>query len=229
MEKKQAWRTLKIPDPLLEQFARVMAKCRLVLLAESNLNPSLNSETLDVFEMVLCEAEHSIHDEYYALAGKLDLARLAAQERDGFRCKICRHSGLNRGGVESHHIIPRSHALEHYRLFGSSPDDTTNLITLCRFHHELVTNPPTPEWLWSTVAPGFYRAIGQEDKASAFEHERWRGNDLPAGRRGVAGTGADPGCRDGADGGCEDGQEALCRGVQEQTQDEPQAALSRGV
>jgi hypothetical protein len=176
---EKTWAQLRIPEGQRAVFSRAMFMARELNRFTDHLSKSEKSEWLNAFEAVVSAAFGSLFEDFYGLLEGLKespytLARYTAQDRDGFRCihPDCRKSHLNEGFVESHHIIPRSHALEHKRLFGTGPDVPENLATLCSKHHELVTNPPTPQWTWNNLAPRFYELIGEVDRAAKFREQR---------------------------------------------------------
>jgi hypothetical protein len=174
---EKTWAQLRIPEGQRAVFSRAMFMARELNRFTDHLSKSEKSEWLNAFEAVVSAAFGSLFEDFYGLLEGLKespytLARYTAQDRDGFRCVICKHSNLNAGFVESHHIIPRSHALEHRRLFGGTPDCPENLVTLCSHHHGLVTDPPTPQWTWNNLAPRFYELIGEPGRAEKFREQR---------------------------------------------------------
>lgn len=98
----------------------------------------------------------------------------ASLERDGFRCVLCHHTRSNAGGVESHHIVPRSAETEAIvaALFGrklAGIHSRTNRASLCTRCHQAITNPTSPAWHWRAIAPCLFRAIGEPVVAATFE------------------------------------------------------------
>jgi hypothetical protein len=174
---EKEWASLKIPEPLRLQFSRCMFMARTILHFTSNLQ-SPGAEQKECFEFLVAEAHAGLFEQFLQCIdglkeSKYTFARYTAQDRDGFRCVIpkCRRSNLNHGNLESHHIIPRSHGLEHQRLFNAHVDDPENLATLCSEHHGYVTNPPTPAWMWRNIAPRLYELIGQPGRAETLRSQ----------------------------------------------------------
>jgi hypothetical protein len=160
------WMTIKVPEALGAQFLKAMKLANWKLHLESNQNPSQKSERIDCFEYILAGALIELEPEFNQWLTKLKEAddprgryaeaRYLALERDGYRCVICRASGANSAGVESHHVTPRS---------AGGEDVPENLCSLCRAHHEQVTNPPSAAWHWRNIAPRLRQLMGVKEAA----------------------------------------------------------------
>lgn len=87
---------------------------------------------------------------------------LEVLRRDGFRCRRCGHTRLNSGGVDVHHIVPRSY-------YGPERPkdihDPSNLITLCKnLCHKEITHPEGAHQHWRAVADELKSLIGDSSK-----------------------------------------------------------------
>ena len=95
---------------------------------------------------------------------------LEAFDRDGWRCLICGHTGMNQspgGRLESHHIVPRG--CHDERVLPANLHHRSNKASLCDLHHESITNPRSPTFHWRRIAPVLYRMIGNEEQAARVE------------------------------------------------------------
>lgn len=133
---------------LLEQ-ALFLAKWVVSVQNGGNIK-SAEAERNDGLEAIL---QHFMADARPAYEGWLndmavrghpyEMARWAAHLRDGFRCVMCYHRRPNAGGVECHHIVPRSSGGE---------DSTPNLVCLCSACHAEITHP-TEGKHWRDMEP----------------------------------------------------------------------------
>ncbi|HUW34608.1 MAG TPA: HNH endonuclease [Planctomycetota bacterium] len=97
---------------------------------------------------------------------RLALFKMAALERDGCRCRLCGHTRPNSGGVETHHILPRSYHGPEISKIGGEHDITGNLITLChQCHSDITTAEPGEGLHWRTIGPCLFEMIGRDDFA----------------------------------------------------------------
>jgi len=66
---------------------------------------------------------------------KWEETKQKAYKRDGRKCQFIKPNGKkcnNKKWLDPHHIIPKSHDM-------SSCFNSDNVITLCRYHHKIVT------------------------------------------------------------------------------------------
>ena len=150
---------IRIPDyggtpTLADLFEEAIYLARWMVSVQNGGNiKSVGAERNDGLEAILA---HFLNDARPAHEGWLEdmrkrgnqyeMARWSAMKRDGFRCRMCDHTRANAGGVECHHITPRSSGGE---------DAVDNLITLCSLCHSETTHPKTEADHWRAKEPIF--------------------------------------------------------------------------
>lgn len=147
---------IRLPDyggdpTLAEQFELAVFLARWIVSVQLHGNiKSQGAERNDAIELLLSTFLADARPMYEAWLDDMEkrgepyeLARWRALLRDGMRCLKCRHRRSNAGGVESHHIVPRS---------SGGQDHEDNLATLCRACHAEITHP-APGNHWREQAP----------------------------------------------------------------------------
>jgi len=161
------YRTYAIPDGVAIQLEKAIAIALRVNDWQGDINTSPQSARIDAIELIAVSFILSNPDPFQATVEEeeidsLKANQLAALERDGFRCVICRHSEVNAGGVEVHHIYPRSY---HGPKRPCSLHSADNLATLCHLHHESITDAAEGGlWHWANVAEMLQEAIAKNNE-----------------------------------------------------------------
>jgi hypothetical protein len=174
----QEWVTMirKLPREMLPVVLGAEKAAADILRFCGKLPLSPASQAVELTEMVYAAALISFtsEDSYQRLMMDADrherAEALEAMDRDGWRCLICHHSGMNKapgGQLQSHHCVPRGVWDERVR----PPDihHRSNKATLCQSCHEKITNPRSPHWHWRNIAPSLLRTIGNPELAARVE------------------------------------------------------------
>ena len=140
-----AYKNLALPTGgLLELF--LMCRERAIRLMASEgmvVHRDEAARNLDAFEMMCAEFLSSTEERWrhwMAKANEEQLNKYFAKERDNFKCVRCGHTRLNRGNLESHHIVPKGAKGDPMyeamaRVHGIN--SLSNLATLCTdCHHK---------------------------------------------------------------------------------------------
>lgn len=148
------YRQIRIPDTgapsLAHQLEKALFLARWANSLEGNRPRHPGVERNDALELIVATFLHDYEPVFQDWCSALEekggyaWARWQAQRRDNFRCLRCDHSRTNAGGVESHHMLPRSQG---------GTDDPRNLATLCSACHREITHPEDGEHRWHQVIP----------------------------------------------------------------------------
>lgn len=126
----------RIPKPLAQKFCEGLSKARILNYFDCDQSASEKAEGIDALERLFADGYVEVDAQYAACmrlqSEKGDYAQscMVSLERDKYRCVLCRKSGLNTGGVRTHHIIPRG--------AGGPLCDPDNQATVCERHHSLI-------------------------------------------------------------------------------------------
>ncbi len=163
--------TYRLPEPIARKFEEAIQLAIKLNLHEHHLKASTQAERNDAAERIFVDfvASNQTYLDELVRSSKIVAIKCEAMERDGYRCIKCKHSRVNHGGVECHHVIPRSYHGPELALIGGDHDIVANLVTLCHGCHEEITNPMHSAMHWRAQAPLLFRLIGESGFAMLME------------------------------------------------------------
>jgi len=136
--------TRKVPEEVAKVIMLAETCAVEILKLTDMLATSIPARRVDVTELIYSEFlltnRRSYLDAWKALSDEdsyIWTQKLAALERDDWRCRMCGHTRANKGpgALNAHHVIPKSY---HGPERPTDIDNVSNLATLCAECHARV-------------------------------------------------------------------------------------------
>jgi len=163
------WSTVRIPEGLRLVFSEALWLAERLNELDGHGYTHDTTRALDGLERILGDFLPGAQAAYLASLGLDDLSeyRRACYDalcRDDFRCVECSSSRINSGGLEPHHIIPRSHK-GYANLICGNLHSMSNIVTLCHECHAEITDPARSSDHWRNRAPKYFSRTGSPELA----------------------------------------------------------------